>query len=65
MNQHCDFGVVSMIAIALTISYVTDRSLASRFAGIASTLIFPLACVAVFKGRHFDQEIIVLFVRGI
>ena len=41
------FGVVSMIAIAITGSYVADRLLASRFAGIASTLIFPLACVAV------------------
>ena len=41
------FGVVSMIAIAFTISYLADRLLASRFVGIASTLIFPLACVTV------------------
>ena len=41
------FGVVLMIAIALTLSYVADRLLASKFAGLASTLIFPLACVAV------------------
>ena len=41
------FGVVSMIAIALTISYVADRLLAAQFAGFSSTLIFPLACVAV------------------
>src|SRR6516164_1684287 len=41
------FGVVLMIAIVLTLSYVADRLLASKFAGLASTLIFPLACVAV------------------
>jgi len=41
------FGVVLMIAIALTLSYVTDRLLASKFAGLASTLIFPLVCVTV------------------
>jgi hypothetical protein len=41
------FGVVLMIAIALTLSYVADRLLASKLAGLASTLIFPLACVAV------------------
>ena len=41
------FGVVSMIAIALTITYMADRLLASRFAGIASTLIFPMTCVSV------------------
>jgi apolipoprotein N-acyltransferase len=41
------FGVVLIIAIALTLSYVADRMLASRFAGLASTLIFPLAWVAV------------------
>ena len=41
------FGVVLMISIALTLSYVADRFLAAQFAGFASTLIFPLACVAV------------------
>jgi apolipoprotein N-acyltransferase len=41
------FGVVLTIAIALTLSYVADRLLASQFAGFASALIFPLACVAV------------------
>jgi apolipoprotein N-acyltransferase len=41
------FGVVLTIAIALTLSYVADRLLASQFAGFASTLIFPPACVGV------------------
>ena len=41
------FGVVLIISIALTLSYVADRLLAVQFAGFASTLIFPLACVAV------------------
>ena len=41
------FGVVSIIAMALTLSYVADRLLASQSAGLASTLIFPLASVVV------------------
>jgi apolipoprotein N-acyltransferase len=41
------FGVVLIITIALALSYVADRLLAAQFAGFASTLIFPLACVAV------------------
>ena len=41
------FGVTLVIAFALTLPYVADRLLASQFAGFASTLIFPLACVAV------------------
>jgi len=41
------FGVALVIAFALTLPYVADRLLASQFAGFASTLIFPLACVAV------------------
>jgi apolipoprotein N-acyltransferase len=41
------FGVVLIIAIALTLSYAADRLLAAQFGDFASTLIFPLACVAV------------------
>src|SRR3984893_1227847 len=41
------FGVVSMIAVALTLSYVAERLLAPKFSGFVSTLIFPMACVVV------------------
>jgi apolipoprotein N-acyltransferase len=40
-------GVALVIAFGLTLPYLADRLLASQFVGFVSTMIFPLACVAV------------------